>query len=107
MKAQPVNFERGQDPKDALDLGIGNKLRMEGIDALTHFLYYADHDFIEKAWRGSPLVNHLREKLTNSIYGPGGKKMNPNALLSFIRELDTENQEILYKYIAKNHTTQW
>ena len=102
-----LDFERGQDPKEALDLGIGDKLRMEGIDALTHFLYYADHDFIEKAWRGSHLVNHLKEKLTSQIYNRGKGKMDPNSIMSFIRELDEDNQEILYKYIAKNHTDKW
>jgi hypothetical protein len=111
MKAKLVNevqnFERGKDPKSVLDIGIGNKLRIEGIDALTHFLYYAAYNFVEKAWKGNYLVDHLKEKLTRNVNGPGGGKMNPNALMAFIRDVDTENQEILYKYILDNHMDKW
>lgn len=104
---EDLNFEKGQDPKRALDIGIGDKLREEGIDALTHFLYYAPHNFIEKAWGKSHLVGHLKEKLSRHISGTGDGSLNPNALMAFIRDLDTGNQKILYKYIIKDHTDKW
>lgn len=98
------NFERGQDPKEALGIGVGNKLRMEGLEALRHFLYHADNDFIDKAWGDSWIVNHLREKLSVKIEEG---YMDANALMSFISDLDRGNQEILYNYILKNHVDKW
>lgn len=109
MKARFIkeaqNFEKGQDPKDALNIGVGGKLKMEGLEALRHFLYHADNDFIDKAWGDSWIVNHLREKLVGKTRREG--YMDPNALMGFISDLDRENQEILYKYILKNHLDKW
>ena len=106
MRAKRVNeeqnFERGQDPKDALDIGVGEKLRMEGIDAFTHFLYYANaKDMIKKVWND---WDHIWNKLKAKV---GDGYMDPNALMSFIRDLDVENQRKLYYYILKNHSNKW
>ena len=106
MRAKKVNeeqrFERGQDPKDALGIGIGEKLKMEGIDALMHFLYYANgEDMIQKVWDG---WDHIRKKLISKV---GKGYLDPNALMSFIRDLDVENQEKLYRYIIKYHSNKW
>jgi hypothetical protein len=102
-----IGFDRNSDPKKILDIGIGDKLREEGIDAFSHFLYYAPQNFIEKAWEKSHLANHLREKLSKHVQRAGKGSLNPNSIMDFIRDLDTENQKILYKYIIKNHTNKW
>jgi len=106
MRAKRVNeeqnFERGQDPKDALDIGVGEKLRMEGIDAFTHFLYYANaKDIIKKVWND---WDHMWDKLKDKV---GDGYLDPNSLMSFIRDLDVENQRKLYDYILKNHSNKW
>jgi len=106
MRAKRVNeeqrFERGQDPKDALGIGMGDKLRMEGVDAFTHFLYYVNgEEMIQKVWGG---WDHIRNKLKSKV---GDGYLDPNALMKFIRDLDTENQEKLYKYIIDNHSNKW
>jgi hypothetical protein len=105
MRAKTINeetFERGQDPKDALGIGMGDKLRMEGVDAFTHFLYYVNaEDMIKKVWDG---WDHIRQKLISKV---GKGHLDPNALMSFVRDLDVENQEKLYRYIIKYHSNKW
>lgn len=99
---ESMEFEKGKDPKDALGIGVGDKLKMEGIDALTHFFYYVNaEDMIQKVWNG---WDHIRQKLISKV---GKGHMDPNALMSFIRDLDTGNQEKLYKYILKYHSNKW
>jgi len=102
---EEVNFERGQDPKDALGIGGEDKKLMKvGIDAFTHFLYYANGTFIRKIWGDKAFGDHMESKLRGNI---GDGYMDPNALMRFIRDLDKGNQDKLYDYIIQNHTNKW
>jgi hypothetical protein len=106
MRAKRVNeeqrFERGQDPKDALEIGVGEKLKMEALNAFTHFMYHVNgEDMIQKVWGG---WDHIRNKLKSKV---GDGYLDPNALMKFITDLDNENQELLFRYILKNHSNKW
>jgi len=112
MKAKFINeessFERNLEPKRSMGIGQGKILDMiSGIDAFSHFLYYAPYDFVEQAWGDSHLKKHLLEKLESHVNNEGAGYMNPNSLMKFIRDLDKGNQNILYKYIVENHTNKW
>jgi hypothetical protein len=108
MRAKSINedqnFERGTDPKKSMGIGKSRSIDMKkGVDALTHFMYYADGRFIGRVWEGW-MVNHLEEKLKAHIRDG---YMDPNALMKFIRDLDKGNQDKLYDYIIENHSDQW
>jgi hypothetical protein len=79
---------------------------MESIKAYTHWLFNADSDFVEKAWRTNPmLANHLLNKLTGMAGAQGF--MASGMLARFDRELSENNREILYRYILENHLNKW
>ena len=107
MKAKKVNeqnFEQGQDPKRAMNIGKGRELdMMAGIDAFTHWLYYVDaKDMVEKAFDG---WQHIQDKLHG--YAMDSGYLDAKALMKFVRDLDTGNQRKLYKYIIENHSDKW
>lgn len=75
------------------------KSSKECIEAFTHWLYYAESDFIKKAWAGNEWMGkHLQDKLR------GHDILN---LIKWHQELDQTNQAILYKYIMDNHLNKW
>ena len=77
------------------------------ILAFTHFLSYAEPDFIEKIWADDPrMAKHFREKLTGLCNRYGGY-MSYEALIRFDRELSINYQADLYEYIIYNHTDKW
>lgn len=109
MKARKVNedinFEKGQDPKKAMNIGQGELLDMiKGMDAFTHWLYYAEHDFVDQVWGDSGLKDHIQSKLRGYI---GDGYMDAKVLMKFVRELDTGNMQKLYRYIAEHHSDKW
>jgi len=80
----------------------------ESIQAFTHWLYYADSKFIEKAWVGNEWMGkHLQEKLTGFIRRDSQGIMGLETLIKWHQELDSTNQAILYKYIMDNHLNKW
>jgi hypothetical protein len=111
MRAKTVNeeqnFEKGQDPKEAMGLGVGDKLKMEAIGAFTHWLYYIEHDFVKRVWGGTWLENHLTEKWNTVLERSKEGYIDPNTIMKFVRDLDETNRELLYKYILKNHSNKW
>lgn len=111
MKAKTINetnFERDLDPKRSMKIGIGEKLdMMKGMSAMTHWLYNADSNFIEKVWGGTFLKDHLESKLKGLINKQPERYISANVLMKFIRELDDENTKKLYEYIIENHTDKW
>ena len=104
---EDINFEKEQDPKRALNIGVGDKLRIEGIDAFTHWLYNVDYKFIEKVWGGTWLENHLKDKWEGILKRSKENYADPNSLMKFVRDLDNQNQNLLYEYILKNHSNKW
>jgi hypothetical protein len=106
MKAklvENIDFERGQEPKEAMGIGRSEEIYgIEGIEAYTHFLFNADHDFIDQIWGD---WNHLKKKLEGLI----GEKnfMSAGDIAHFDRELDLGNRRKLYKYILENHKRKW
>ena len=84
-----------------------NEKQIEGINAYTHWLWNASPDFVEVAWKNNPMMAlHLREKLIGFM-NRYGRYMSLEALTRFTRELDSENTEVLFKYIIENHTNKW
>jgi hypothetical protein len=77
------------------------------ILAYTHWLYYAEPDFVEKVWDDDPMMaSHFREKL-NGFCNRWGGYMSIEALVRFDRELSLHHQEKLYRYIVEKHTDRW
>jgi len=77
------------------------------INAYTHWLFNANSNFVEEAWRDAPMMaKHLQEKLTGLIRRHGDY-MSIEALGRFTRELDGENTAILFRYIFTNHLNKW
>jgi hypothetical protein len=77
------------------------------VNAYTHWLCNASHDFIERAWVNEPMMaRHLRDKL-NGLIRRHGDYMSIEALGRFTRELDGTNAAILFKYIFENHLNKW
>lgn len=77
------------------------------ILAFTHWLYYAEPNFIDLAWKGDDnMIGHLNRKLTGlcKLYGD---YMSVEALARFDRELSINHQTILYKFIIENHIDKW
>lgn len=106
---ETINFERGQEPKDSMDIGISKKLNaIKGINAFTHWLYYADAPgFIKQIWGDTSLGNHFKEKFNGILSRSNESYMSPNSLMKFVRELGKENQELLFTYIIENHSDKW
>ena len=78
------------------------------IGAFTHWLYYAEPDFIEQAWRHDPhMRNHLREKLNGFIAREVKSYMTIEVLVKFHQELTDHTKEPLYKYIMEHHLNKW
>lgn len=81
--------------------------KLNAIDAFTHFLYYAESDFIEKVWKEEPyMAKHFREKFEGFITRYGGY-MSLEALIRFNQELNWHYQKQLYAYIIENHSNKW
>jgi hypothetical protein len=101
---EEVHFERDQDPRRQMGIGDqGAQDMMKGIDAFTHFLYYANaEDMIQKAFGG---WDHIRDKIKSHAQDEG--YLSPNALMKFVRDLDKGNQRKLYDYIIQNHSDKW
>jgi len=106
MKAklvENIEFERGQEPKDAMGIGRSEEIYgIEGIEAYTHFLFNANGDFIDQVFDG---WSHLKKKLSGIIGDKGF--MSAGDLARFDRELDVGNRRKLYKYILENHKHKW
>ena len=112
MRAKSINeenFEKGQDPKRAMGIGdLGKTDKFKAMDALTHFLYYVDAMFIENIWGDNDMfAKHLRHKLYRAMENENVDYLAPQALLRFMRELDTQNERMLFDYILENHTDKW
>ena len=103
------DFEQGQDPKRAMGIGdMGRTDMRKGIDSMTHFLYYAQPEFIDDIWGDNPMfANHMKEKMANGMDREDTDYMSPSVLMRFVRELDTGNMRMLYDYIIDNHTDKW
>jgi len=102
MKAKTVyEFVRGRDPKEALGLGSCQEKQFEAMNSFFIFLFNADYDFIQKAWEGHWLVDHLESKLKSKL--DKDSYMSPSVLAKFVSELDEENKRILYTYILNRH----
>ena len=104
---EDINFEKGKDPKSSMNIGVGDKLKMEALSAFTHWLYYVDHKFVEKVWGGTWLENHLKDKWNAILNKSKENYMDPNSLMKFVRDLDDSNREMLFKYILENHSNKW
>ena len=81
----------------------------EAIEAFTHWLYYAETDFVKKAWTGNVWMgDHLQDKLKGFINRySNGCGTGVETLVRWHQELDQTNQAILYKYIMENHLNKW
>lgn len=101
------NLKPLADPQKQLEQD--DELRFSAIDAFTHFLYYAEPDFIEKVWADEPfMAKHFREKLNGLINRIGnGYLMGIEVLVRFNQELTYEYQKKLYTYIIENHSNKW
>ena len=113
MRAKTINevhnFERGEDPKKSMDIGVSQRLdAMKGMSAFTHWLYNVDHRFIDQVWgEGTMLANHLGGKWEGILSRSKENYMNPDSLMKFVRELDDENRKMLYDYILEKHKDKW
>ena len=112
MRAKIINeenFERDQDPKRAMRIGdMGMNDKIKGIGAFTHWLYNVDPHFIQQVWgEGTMLSNHIQEKFNGILKKSMESYMDPNSLMKLIRELDTSNEKLLFKYIIENHSDKW
>ena len=112
MRAKQINeqnFEKGQDPKRAMGIGeMGRKDMIKGIDSMTHFLYYAQPEFIDDIWGENPMfANHMKEKLVHAMDNENTDYMSPGVLMRFVRDLDAGNMDMLYNYIVDTHTGKW
>lgn len=84
-----------------------NEEQKQAIDAYTHWLFNANSDFVEVAWKDNPMMaKHLREKLTGLVRR-NGEYMSAEALARFTRELDGENTRLLFEYIIDKHLNKW
>lgn len=98
---KPVSDPQVQLEKD-------DELRLNAIDAFTHFLYYAEPDFIEKVWKDEPyMAKHFRDKLNGFINRDGRCMMSLEVLVRFNQELSWNYQQQLYAYIIENHSNKW
>jgi hypothetical protein len=104
MRQQELELENSKLKAEIKALFL--KDQIEAIQAYSHWLFNADSDFIEKAWKDNPmLAAHLRIKLTNLM---GIRYIVASGdLARFERELSENNREILYKYILENHLNKW
>ena len=105
---EETNFERGQDPKRSMGVGVqGLPDKITGIAAMRHFLHYADGNFIDEVWPVDWVADHLKTKLENWVDDTGDGYLSANVLLKFIGDLDGNRQEELFTYIAENHSNKW
>jgi len=111
MRARTVNedqnFERGQDPKKSLGIGIQEKIDMaKGMKLLSIWLNNFDPDFIDKVWEGN-MANHFKEKwklaMSQSKYGYA----DPTSIMRFLSELSDGNKEMLFNYISEEYKDEW
>lgn len=94
--------------EDHVDEIAQAEFQFNAIDAFTHFLYYAEPDFVEKVWADEPyMAKHFREKLNGLIRRDGGYMMSLETLVRFNQELTYEYQKKLYTYIIENHSNKW
>ncbi|MFA5153856.1 MAG: hypothetical protein WC554_14995 [Clostridia bacterium] len=112
MRAKTINevnnFERNQEPKKAMGIGISEKLDMiKGISAFTHWLYNVHYNFVEEIWGKTHIANHFNEKWQGILSRSKEDYASPNSLMKFVRELDDENRKMLYEYIIEKHKDQW
>lgn len=74
------------------------------VKAMINFAYFCSNypsDFIEKAFVNEPeKIKHLKSKFADAY--ASAKAIG--AVVRFIHELDSENQEILLDWIDKNYT---
>jgi hypothetical protein len=110
MRAKKINevqnFERGiDDPMKAMGIGVSKKRDMvEGMAAFTHWLYNIDPYFIENIWGDTLIAKHLLDKWEGILAKSKETFMDPNSLIKFVHQLDSENREKLYEYIIENHS---
>lgn len=86
---------RIMDGKDPLQDENGNTVPEESINAVRKWVYWTSNyqqDFIEKVWGTGWFADHIKEKFYEA------KDMN-----TFFRELDSENQEKLTRYVLLNY----
>lgn len=103
LKFQSLNeFEKGNDPKDALSLGSAQYNKIKGMQSLFLFLHNAHHNFIEEVWGGTYLKEHLEDKL--DILISEKNYMSAGVLATFISYLSEEQRKKLFAYIAETHT---
>jgi hypothetical protein len=112
MRAKTINelekFERGQEPKKAMGIGVSENLDMiKGMSAFSHWLYNVRPNFIEEAWGKTHIGNHLRDKFSGILKKSETNYIDPNCLMIFFRELDDENRKMLYEYIIEKHKGRW
>jgi hypothetical protein len=105
----PLTQDRDLDAQMAKDIeGCMDQYSTCSIQAFTHWLYYADSNFIKKAWAGNEWMGkHLQDKLDGFIKRDPQGIMGLETLIKWHQELDTTNQAILYKYIMDNHLNKW
>jgi hypothetical protein len=78
------------------------------VSAFTHWLYYAEPDFIKKAWASEPMMaKHLQEKLYGFIARDPEGIMGLQTLIKWHQELTVSTAQPLYKYILANHAGKW
>jgi hypothetical protein len=112
MRAKTINeiknFERGQEPKKTMGIGISEKLDMiKGMEAITHWLYSVHYNFIEEIWGKTLIGNHLNKKWQGILSKSKEDYASPDCLMKFVRELDDENRKMLYEYIIEKHKDKW
>ena len=108
MRAKTINevnkFERGQEPKRAMKIGMSEKIdMMTGMNSFAHWLYNVDSNFIEKIWGKTIIADHFTSKLKGILSKSKDSYMDPTSLMKFFRELDDENRRKLFEYIIKEH----
>lgn len=106
MRAKTINeynFQKTGDVKRSLNIGEQNiQDQMQGMKALFLFLYNSDHNFIDQVWGDEGwMKKHLEDKLAGKCKAEGFK--SPNALASFISDLDEGKRADLFRYIAERH----
>jgi hypothetical protein len=107
MRQQELERENSELKAEIKNLRQVDLESFDVIRAYTHWLFNAEPDFIEKAWKDNPmLAEHFKLKLT-SLVASHRYFMSCGDLARFDRELSENNREILYRYILENHLNKW
>lgn len=81
---------------------------LQGMRAMQHFFYYIDVNHIkEKNIWGTNLTEHFLSKLRICQFKTKSEYIRSDAVVSWIQEMSSDNQQILLDYILKYHMDKW